>query len=285
MPDFPIVDAHVHVYDLSLEHPWMAGAPRLAEPHPPERFFASTGGVEVEAAVFVEVDVAAGRHLDEAAYVARVAEAEPRIRGAVFAAPLERGAEAVAADLDRIAAIPLARGVRRLIQAHRDEPGWALREPFVEAVRAVGARGLSFDLCIHAPQLAEATELVRRRPEVRFVLDHIGKPEIRAGRLDPWRDELRALSRLPNVWLKLSGVATEADHERWREDELLPYIRHALDCFGVERAMFGGDWPVSTLAIDYARWVALVEDALAGASEDERRRLFRGTATEVYRLG
>lgn len=285
MPDFPIVDAHLHVYDPArLSYPWMKDVPVLDEAHTPERFFAATGGVEVEAAVFVEVDAAPGLHLEEARFVEEAAAAEPRIRGMVASMPLEDGAAAVERDLDAYAAMPLARGVRRLIERRLDRPGWALREPFVEAVRSLPRWDLSFDLCVKHPQLGEATELVRRCPETRFALDHIAKPGIREGLTEPWRSELAALAREPNVWCKISGVATEADHAAWTEREVAPYVAHALDCFGVERAMFGGDWPVSELATDYARWVAVVDQVAAGASEAEKRRLFRDTAIDFYRL-
>ena len=176
------------------------------------------------------------------------------------------------------------RGIRMLIQAHLDEPGWCLREAFVDGVRGLAAMDLSFDLCLYHPQLAEATELVRRCPDVRFVLDHIGKPGIAAGLTEPWRTDLAALAALPNVWCKISGAVTEADHAAWTEAEVAPYVAHALAAFGYDRCMFGGDWPVCELATRYSRWVALVDAIVAGASAAERRRLYRDTAIEFYRL-
>ena len=285
MPDFAIVDAHVHLYDPGrIGYPWMAGVPRLNEPHGPDRFEAALGGVEVEAAVFVEVDAAPGAHMEEARYVSGLAGEAPWLRGMVASLPLERGPDAVAADLEAYAAMPLARGVRRLIERHEGEPGWALAEPFVAAVRSLAPHGLSFDLCVKHPQLADATWLVRRCPEVRFVLDHIAKPAIREGLAEPWRTEIAELAREPNVWCKISGVATEADHGAWTREEVAPYVAHAIERFGFERAMFGGDWPVSELATSYRRWVEVVERVVSGASEPERRRLWRDTAAEFYRL-
>ena len=286
MPDFPIVDAHVHVYDPTrIDYPWMREVPGLDEVHGPSRFLAATAEIDVEAFVFVEVDAARGAELDEARFVAtELAPRSTRLRGIVGSLPLEDGAEAIAADLAEFAALPLARGVRRLLQSHLDEPGWALAEPFVEAVRSLAALDLSFDLCLRHPQLGEATELVRRCPEVRFVLDHIGKPDIRAGLVEPWRSELAALAREPNVHCKISGVATEADHASWRREELVPYVAHAIECFGFERVMFGGDWPVAALATDYARWVDVVDHVVAGASTEERRALYRDNAIAFYRL-
>ena len=285
MPDFPIIDAHVHLYDPSaVAYPWMAGVPALNTPHLPDRFVQSLGGVEVEGLVFVEVDAGPGAHMYEARFISGLRAENPLIRGMVASMPLEDGPEAVAADLAAWAAKPGARGVRRLIQAHVDEPGWSIREPFVEAVRTLATHDLSFDLCLFHPQMKDAIALVRACPDVRFVLDHIGKPGIRDGLSDPWRDDIAALAREPNVWCKISGVVTEADHAAWTADQVTPYITHALSCFGYQRSMFGGDWPVSALATTYRGWVDVVDAVVAGASAEERQRLFRGTALEFYSL-
>jgi L-fuconolactonase len=283
MPEFPIIDAHVHLYDpAALSFPWMAGEPQLNSPHGLKEFSAASSGVAVESIVFVEVDVAPGQHLEEVRWVERHGASDPRLSGIVGSMPLEKGAAAVASDLESFAALPHARGVRRLIQ---DRPaGWALQPAFVEGVRLLARFGLPFDLCIRHGQMTEALDLVRLCPEVRFVLDHIGKPGIRERRLEPWRMQIQALAREPNVWCKISGVATEADHRGWRFEDVEPYVARALECFGFDRAMFGGDWPVSTLATDYVGWVDVVDRIVAGATRDERLALYRATATSFYGL-
>jgi L-fuconolactonase len=151
-------------------------------------------------------------------------------------------------------------------------------------VKLLPRYGFTFDLCLYHPQLAEVTELCRRCPEVHFVIDHIAKPGIRAGLTEPWRSRMREIARLPNVACKISGVVTEADHAAWREADVAPYVAHAIECFGFDRVMFGGDWPVSELATTYRRWVDLVDSLVAGASENERRRLYRDNAIAFYRL-
>lgn len=282
MPDFAIVDSHVHLYDPGvIDFPWMEKAPKLKRPYLPDDFRRLTAGVEVDKLVFVEVDPAPGRHLDEARFVTKLAEAEPDlICGMVAAMPLEKG-EAVRADLEAYAGIGIARGVRRLIERHLDKPGWALRDDFVRGVRLLPDYGFSFDICILHPQLADAIELVRRCPDVAFVIDHIAKPGIREGLVEPWKSELREIAGFPNVACKISGVVTEAHHDRWTEAEIVPYIEHTIACFGFDRVMFGGDWPVSELATPYRRWV---DSVVAGASEDERRKLYRDNAIAFYRL-
>jgi L-fuconolactonase len=285
VPNFPIIDAHVHLYDpKAIRFPWMDGVPKLNAPHGLSEYTRLTAGVEVDGLVFIEVDAGEGQHLEEARWVEAHGAADPRLRGIVASMPLERGPSAVAADLDAFARLPHARGVRRLIQDHANEPGWALREPFVEAVRSLAGHELGFDLCIRHTQLRDVTELVRRCPEIRFVLDHIGKPGIAAGVTEPWRTELRALAAERNVVCKISGVVTEADHAGWTYDEVAPYVAHAIDCFGFDRVMFGGDWPVSELATSYRRWVDVVDRVTAGASETDLRKLYRETAIAFYRL-
>lgn len=284
MPDFPIVDAHVHLYDPGVvEFPWMKSVPKLDRTYLPADYWRLTEGVEVEALVFVEVDVAPGQHLREAEWVQEQSAAEPRLRGMVASIPLERG-EAAREDLDAYARMTIARGVRRLIERHADEPGWSLSDAFVAGVRLLPEYGFTFDLCLYHQQLAEVTELCRRCPEVSFVIDHIAKPGIRAGLSEPWRQQMRAISRLPNVACKISGVVTEADHAHWQPADVVPYIEHAIDCFGFARVMFGGDWPVSELATSYRRWVDVVDTVVAGASETERRKLYRDNAVAFYRL-
>jgi L-fuconolactonase len=283
MPGFPIVDSHVHLYDPAvLRIGWIAGNPVLEGPHLPADLDAARGSVEVAAMVFVEVGADPGQHLEEVRFVTELAAREPRIRAIVAAAPLERGA-AIEPDLEQLAANPLVKGVRRLIQDEPD-PEFCLQPRFVEGVRRLASFGLSFDLCVYHHQLSGALELVRRCPEIRFVLDHIGKPGIKAGLLEPWRGQIRALAALPNVVCKLSGVITEADHAAWTCDQLEPYIRHVVDCFGFERVLFGSDWPVSEQTHRYGKWVAIVDGALAGATPSERRRVFRDNAIAVYRL-
>lgn len=287
MPDFAVVDAHVHLYDLDrIRIGWLAGAPAINRSHGLADFDAARGAVEVERLVFAEVAVDPGQHLDEARWAQGLAAADPRLGAPRLAAivahaPLERGA-AVAPDLAALAALPAVRGVRRLIQTEPD-PSVVLEPGFLAGLRLLPAHGFSFDICIKHWQMTYAIELARRCPEVSFILDHIGKPDIRHGLREPWAAQLAELARLPNVTCKVSGVVTEAGPD-WTPATLRPYVEHALDVFGAERCMFGSDWTVSALTHRYGDWTAILDDILAGASEAERRAFWRDTATRVYRL-
>jgi predicted TIM-barrel fold metal-dependent hydrolase len=283
MPPFPIVDSHVHFYDTErFAYPWLSGVPSIAHRYLPADFSRACGDVVVDKILFAEVDIEDGRNIDEARFIGGLAAADPRIQGIVACARLERGL-AVADELNALAELGKVRGIRRLIQTQPD-PEFCLRSDFLAGIRMLPRYGWPFDLCVLHHQLPAAMDLVRRCPEVEFVLDHIGKPGIRAGLREPWQSQITELARMPNVVCKISGVATEAEHGRWTREQLRPYIEHCIEHFGFDRVMFGGDWPVLELSGTYGDWVGIVDWIVALASEDERRNLFRDTAIRVYRL-
>ena len=132
--------------------------------------------------------------------------------------------------------------------------------------------------------MAYAIELAKRCPEVSFVLDHIGKPDIKNGLREPWWGQIKELAGYPNVVCKVSGVITEADHARWTASQVRPYVSHVVESFGFDRLMYGSDWTVSELTHPYPAWVDIVDDIISGASEAEKRKLYRDTAIRTYRL-
>lgn len=280
MPRFPIIDSHLHLWDPRLlSYPWLFDP--LNRPFLPADFQAASAGVDIDALVFLECDAAPHLALDEALQVLAWAREEPRIKAMVCNAPLHKGDDA-RADLDRLAATDKVRGIRRIYQDEAD-PAFCLQPDFIAGVRALADYGLSFDLCLKHPQLQATIDLVDACPNVPMVLDHIAKPGIKAGLMHPWADQMRELARRENVVCKMSGVATEAGTD-WTPAMLRPYMDVALEAFGPSRIMFGGDWPVSTLAITYPAWVALVDDLIRDLSETEQRQIFRDTARGFYRL-
>ncbi len=280
MPRFPIIDSHLHLWDPQrLTYPWLF--PPLDRPFLPADFQAASAGIDIEALVFLECDAAIDQAFAEAQTVLAWAQEEPRIAAMVCNAALERG-DAVRADLERLAGIEKVRGVRRIYQDQPD-PAWCLRPDFVAGVRALADHGLTFDLCLRHPQLQATIGLADACPNVPMVLDHIAKPGIAAGLMQPWADRMRELARRENVVCKLSGVATEAGAD-WTPETLRPYMDVALEAFGPSRIMFGGDWPVSTLRLTYPAWVALVDDLIRDLSETEQRQIYVETARAFYRL-
>jgi len=283
MPDFPIIDTHLHLWDpRRLRYPWIDNIPLLNRPYLLEDYRKACGPVQVEKMVFLQCECLPEQFLQEADWVTSLARQDPRIQGIVPWAPLEKG-EAARPDLERLAQNPLIKGVRRIIQFEPDL-SFCLRPGFVRGVQILSDYNFSFDICISHVQMTNTLQLVRQCPDVRFILDHIGKPDIKNRLLDPWRAEIKALSEMPNVYCKVSGLVTEADHKNWTKEDLKPYIDHVIACFGSDRVIYGGDWPVAYQATEYPRWVETLAWAVSGASEAERRKLFRDNAISFYRL-
>ena len=278
-----IVDAHHHLWDLGVrDQDWITG-PALA---PLRRDFllgdyqavAEANGVA--ASVVVQTVTVPG----ETPELLALAGASDLIAGVVGWADL------TAPDIaDRIAALKEQPGggklvgLRHQVQTEPD-PDWLTRPDVLRGLAAIARAGLVYDLVVTAGQLSASARAAAAVPDLIFVLDHLGKPPIAAGRTQPWEQDLRRLAAPPNVAAKLSGLVTEADWRRWRVADLRPYAEAALDAFGPARLMFGSDWPVCTLAGRYPQVLAAAHDLTADLSAAERAAVFAGTATRVYGL-
>ncbi|MCB0083174.1 MAG: amidohydrolase family protein [Caldilineaceae bacterium] len=283
MINFPIVDTHLHLWDPGyLRYPWLDEIPLLNRPHLLDDYNRATGPLQVEKMVFLQCEVDFAQFQEEADWVSGLAQTDPRIQGMVPWAPLEQGDGARAA-VERLAANPLVKGIRRIIQ-FEDDIEFCLRPDFVRGVQMLADYNLRFDICINHTQLANTIKLVAQCPNVPFILDHIGKPDIKNQLFEPWRQEIEQLAGFPNVWCKISGLVTEADHANWTREDLKPYIDHVIESFGFDRVMYGGDWPVATQATTYPRWVETLEWAVQGCSSEELHKLFHDNAISFYRL-
>ena len=278
-----MIDTHVHLWNPQrLRYAWLDDLPKLNRPFLPENLAAATAGTNVTKMIVVECGCAAAQALAEVDWISMLARTEPRICGVVAHASLEQG-EAGRADLEELAARPLIKGIRRPLQGETGA-GVCLQPEFVAGVRMLADFNFTFDLCIRHEQLVAVTELASRIPEVQFVLDHCGKPPIKAGEIEPWATNLLALAKLPNVVCKISGLTTEADCRNWSAEHLRPYFETTLAAFGFDRVLFGSDWPVSTLATRYGRWLQTVEILTSQANDGERAKLFRTNAERIYHV-
>lgn len=283
-PPFPIADAHVHLWDLGhLPYRWLGGVAKLNRDFLLADLDEARGPVDVGAIIFVQAEVDRPHALDEAKWVASLREDDPRIRAIVPFAQLDKGG-AVRPDLEALAAVPGVVGIRQIISF---EPGldFCLRPGFLAGLHLLPEFGMTFDINVTEGHLPNVIEMVDRSPDNRFVLDHLGGPPIREGRMDPWASGLARLAERPNVWCKISGAATAADYDTWTEEQLRPYIGHAIDCFGWERVMFGSDWPVATLATTYQRWVRALWDIVHDEPEARQRAVFHDNAVRFYQRG
>ena len=283
VPSFPIVDTHVHFWDIArLRYPWLEHSALLNRPYLPRDYDEAVGPVNVEKIVVVEAACAEEQTRAEVDWVTALAKDEPRIQGIVANVPLEQG-EAVLPRLEALAANPLVKGIRRFFSTQTDAPH-GLLPALTQGVQCLQRFGLRFDLGLQRGQIPVTMELVRQCPNVKFMLNHIGVPDIKSNTLDPWRQEIRALAGCPNVFCKMSGAATVADHASWTPEDLKPALDHVIDCFGFERTTFGSDWPVMLMATSYPRWVETAAWVVQGCSETEKRRLFHDTAVDFYGL-
>ena len=284
MPLGPIVDSHVHLWDPTrFRMPWLDGNARIGKPFGLAEFREHVAGLDVEGIVYLQVEVTPPYALLEAQWVADQPADGPPILGIVPWAPLEDGDRA-RSFLDAMVEIdPRIKGIRRLYQGEPDLD-FCIRPDFIRGVQILPEYGLSFDLGVFHRHLKNTITLVRACPDVSFVLDHIGKPDIKNGMVQPWRDEITELASFPNVTCKVSGMVTEADPDAWTTADLRPYVEHVLESFGEDRVMFGGDWPVVLMASPYRRWVETLDEITAGLSDAAKRNLWNKNARRFYRL-
>jgi L-fuconolactonase len=274
----PRIDAHQHYWHYDpAEYAWLDDARRaLQRDFTPEDAWREMQAAGFERSIAVQVR----QSLVETRWLLALADTHPFIAGVVGWVDLR--SSTVDADLEAVAPHPKLIGVRHIVQAEPD--GFLSSPEFRRGVARLDRHGLTYDILIYARQLPEALEFVRALPEQRFVLDHLGKPDIAGGGFDSWRRHFTALAEFPHVWCKLSGLVTEADWQAWTADHLRPYIQTALDCFGPDRLMIGSDWPVCTVAGSYARTLQVVEDALAEYAPAERASVLGGTAQRLWNL-
>jgi len=274
-----IIDTHLHLVERGrFRYPCLDSAPALDRDWPLEAYRAQAYAAGIDTALFMEVDVA---ETDRAGETAWAAALPAPLVGVIAACRPE--ADSFAVELDRLVKNPAVRGLRRILHTSPDALG---QSPlFAENLRRLAAHGLTFDLCVLARQLPIATALAAACPDVQFVLDHCGVPDVRARALDPWRADITALARLQNVACKVSGLIAYADPEHSSAEYLRPFVEHVIAKFGWDRVVWGSDWPVCTLTADLTRWVAATHELLAGTTLDEKAKLLHANATRFYRLG
>lgn len=286
MKDIRIVDTHLHVWDPGLlRYSWLDDVTLLNRSYLLDDYDRETDGIPIDAMVFVQCEVDREYFRDEASWVLGLAQQDRRIAGVVPWAPLELGHRA-SDVLDEFASEPLIKGIRRIIQ-FEEAADFCLAPEFVSGVRLLGERDLHFEICIKGDeQFRNVIRLVDACPDVRFILNHIGKPFIADRRIEPWAGMIRELAERPTVWCKVSGMANEADMQNWGPDDLAPYFETVVGAFGWGRLVFGGDWPVALLATGYRRWVETATGlaTAAGAGADELRALLSENARTFYRL-
>jgi predicted TIM-barrel fold metal-dependent hydrolase len=282
-----IIDTHQHLWDLDhLPYSWTSSQPALNRSFRPSDYQEATRDLTVAKSVHVEADVDEDFILEETLHVLSLARRDDNpIAGVVAAARPEY--DDFRENIDRIAGQRLLKGVRRILHTEPDQ--LSTTTTFVENVRSLEDYGLTFDICVSARQLPQAISLVKQCPNVDFILDHCGNPNLRSdareGEFDEWRGHLREIAGFSNVVCKISGIVVNTDLTNWTAETLRPSEENVIACFGWDRVMFGSDWPVCSLAASFKQWVEALSLLTQDAGAENQRKLFYENAMRIYRLG
>ncbi len=279
----PIVDTHQHLWDLKkFRLPWVEKGSPLARNYVLRDYEAATAGLNVVQTVYMEVDVDPAQQVAEAEYVIDLCRRPDNVMAAAVISGRPASAD-FAKYLDRFKGSPFIKGVRQVLHGAGTPAGFCLHKDFIRGVRWLGERDLSFDLCLRSGELPDAAKLIDACPDTRFILDHCGNPDVKIKDHSRWKKDLEAVAKRKGVVCKVSGIVASAP-KKWAAEDLAPIVRHVLDTFGPDRVMFGGDWPVCTLAATFAQWVSALKAIVRDRPAGQQRKLFHDNAVRVYGL-
>lgn len=273
------IDAHQHFWDLGrFTYGWMPPAPSvLRRNYLPEDLAPILARNRFDGSVLVQANTVAA----EAEWMLELATRHDFIKAVV--AWVDLTDPKLGERLDQLQRHPRFKGVRHPVHDEAD-PRWLLREDVLRGLAELERRDLPYDLLLRPVHLPLVPILAERFPKLRMVIDHLAKPPIARHSLEGWAKQFAAAAQYPHVWCKLSGMITEADHRNWKAAHLLPYVAHAMRCFGPERLMFGSDWPVCLLAGSWKQVLAAFTQALGAQPLDIREKLIGGNACAFYRI-
>ncbi|MBB3388139.1 putative TIM-barrel fold metal-dependent hydrolase [Rhizobium sp. BK275] len=272
------IDTHLHVIDRSaLNYPWLANVPDLDRDFLYETYATEAKRCGITKVLHMEVDVDPVIMQAETDYISRLGDL---VAGAIVSCRPEE--DGFAAYLERQKADPFVKGFRRVLHVVPDDISEGAL--FRENVRRLSGTGLTFDLCTLPHQVSKVVALADAAPDVQFVLDHCGNPDIKSNAFEPWSRGIAEIARRPNVAAKISGIVTNADPATWTAENLRPYIEHVISSFGWDRVVWGSDWPVCTLANGLSTWVAATQAVLSGTAQTERSQLLHGNAQRLWKL-
>ncbi len=270
------IDSHQHFWRFDrAQYPWIPPSSPLERDWLPEHAGPLLRGFGIEGCIAVQ----ARQTAEETRWLLELADHAPLIKAVVGWVDL--CSPTIATDLKRWSQHRRFRGVRHVAQDEPDDR-FLVRPEVMQGIGRLEEFGLVFDLLIYSRQLQAAIELVRAFPNQVFVLDHIAKPAIARGELSPWQEEFIELARSPNVFCKLSGMVTEANHQTWQPSDLGPFLDVAFQAFGADRLMYGSDWPVCLLAASYQRQLNTIAEYVAKMCPDAAPKIFGATAKRAY---
>lgn len=292
---FSIIDTHQHQWDLrKFKLPWLADAKALDRNYLTEDYLKASRQIsentkpgampaKVVKSVYMEVDVAPEQQQLEADYVIDLCKRQtaPMAAAVISGRP---AADTFPAYIKPFQNSRYVKGIRQVLHGPTTPPGYCLDKQFIAGIRLLGELGLSFDLCMRAADLGDAFKLVESCPDTRFILDHCGNVQVQDKDRGPWQKSMAKLATRRNLTCKVSGIIASARPDHWTTDDLAPIVNHTLDTFGPDRVLFGGDWPVCTLAASLAQWVQALRDIVSNRPTTEQRKLFHDNAVKIYKL-
>lgn len=275
-----IIDAHQHFWNYDPQrHSWitpeMAAIRRDFLPEDLEPILKKHG---VSGCMLVQVD----QPEEHNTFLFTLAEAHDFIKGVV--GWVNFLADDIDERLSHFTTFQKLKGFRYVLQSEADR-AFMLQPSFMRGVRALEKYGFTYDILIYPDQLRYTREFVAAFPDQPFVIDHLAKPAIRDGALAEWKQAMQAFAPYEHVQCKISGMVTEANWQKWKKEDLLPYLDVVVETFGTNRIMFGSDWPVCLVAAQYEEVLGLVQDYFSSFSANEQARFFGGNATDFYNLG
>ena len=272
------LDSHQHFWKYSpQQHNWIDDSmvslkrdflPNDLEPHLIEN--------KIEACVVVQAD----QSEKETEFLLELATQYEFIKGVVGWVDLR--AKNVEERLQFYSQNQYFKGVRHIVQSEKQD--FLLDPAFQNGIGKLGNLNLTYDLLIYSHQIEAAIKLVSQFPNQKFVLDHLAKPNIKNGKIDPWKNQIQRLAQFSNVSCKISGMVTEADHSQWKPSDFIPYLDIVFDAFGENRILFGSDWPVCLLAASYQEVYQLITDYTVNFSLEQRDKLFGANAERFYNI-
>ena len=276
------LDTHVHLIERSrLSYPWLKDVPALDCDARYSDYLRISKQLGIWRSLHMEVDVAEEDMENESIYIKELIDSSgSQLVGAIAACRPEN--DNFPEFLERQKSRPWVKGFRRVLHVVDDELSCSRR--FRDHLRMLSSTDYVFDICSRADQLPLMVELVDACPDVQFVLDHCGVPDIKASGLDPWRASMTRIAERPNVAAKVSGVIAYGDGTEWTLDDIRPFVEHTVEAFGFDRVVWGSDSPVCTLGGSLASWVAATQLLFAGSSDSERAALYHRNAQRIWHI-
>jgi L-fuconolactonase len=227
------------------------------------------------------IAVQADQSEDETNFLLDLAEKNKWILGVV--GWMDLTALGVEKKLEHFSCYKKLKGFRHIVQAEPDD-NFMMNENFRRGIRLLKDYNFTYDILIYPRQLSAAIKLTEKHYEQKFILDHIAKPLIRKKEFEPWASDIKKLAENPNVFCKVSGIITEADHQNWKPSDIYPYLDIVFDAFGYDRLLFGSDWPVCLLAGSYERVFNLISDYTKNSSKENKEKIFSKNAVSFYNI-